>query len=501
MKKILATAMAAVLACSVLLTGCKGKEPDASLPDNSGESDTLATGDYVLPEYQHCVGMMIETDIHKYEMFLLCKEDDNVVDCGTSEYVPRYDKADYVGKPYEPALKFFFHLIEGQPDQKIVNVSPIISEGENFSKYSQVFQRIKDECFPDMPMEPVIESRDFFEQSVIESDASYKGQWKELVDGETNNINPGQGPDNNPPPPQTPTYDTPAMSVEEIIQRKMEGANDIEVGCDITIDLSKDNVSEINLNCDGHKVTVKGSIAKENMVTEFHAILTLENASAVDMSQLVVSADDFIPEDYIGSGATIVKIRNTSYKDVVFPEGMSDSQDDRYVSPMDGFVSYHISDEGDEMGIEYRGPTTTYEERHELEVKIVTAVLTEGDAESVIQTNAPGEVKIWTEVEVDVGEVDLPDQDYQEIQIMPGGKLTIKGTIGVTGGRLNFTVYDTDCLDLRELVLVKKHLTADMVKIRFEKGLDINTDLLQATTDEGEIKFYMGEDSYNITIW
>ena len=129
------------------------------------------------------------------------------------------------------------------------------------------------------------------------------------------------------------------------------------------------------------------------------------------------------------------------------------------------------------------------------------AVLTEGDAESVINSNNPGDVKIWTEVEVDVGEVDLPDQDYQEIQIMPGGKLTIKGTIGVTGGRLNFTVYDTDCLDIRELVLVKKHLTPDMVKIRFERGLEINTDLLQATTDEGEIKFDMAEDSYNITIW
>jgi len=168
---------------------------------------------------------------------------------------------------------------------------------------------------------------------------------------------------------------------------------------------------------------------------------------------------------------------------------------------MDDFVVYRISDEGDECIIEYRGPSSTYEERHELEVKIVTAVLTEGDAESVINSNNPSDVKIWTEVEVDVGEVDLPDQDYQEIQIMPGGKLTIKGTIGVTGGRLNFTVYDTDCLDIRELVLVKKHLTPDMVKIRFERGLEINTDLLQATTDEGEIMFDMGEDSYNITIW
>ena len=248
-------------------------------------------------------------------------------------------------------------------------------------------------------------------------------------------------------------------------------------------------------------MTVKGSIAKENMVEEFHAILTIENASEVDMSQLAVSADDFIPENYIGSGATIVKIRNTSYKNVTFPDGLAGSQDDRFVSPMDGFVSYHISDEGDEMGIEYRGPTSTYEERHELEVKMITAVMTEGDAESVINSNNPGDVKIWTEVEVDVGEVDLPDQDYQEIQIMPGGKLTIKGTIGVTGGRLSFTVYDTDCLDLRELVLVKKHLTPDMVKIKFERGLDINTDLLQASAAEGEIKFDMGEDSYNITIW
>lgn len=500
MKKILATAMAATLACSVLLTGCKGKEPDTSVPDNTGETNVQVTGDYVLPEYDHCVGMMIETDVHTYKMFFLCAEDDNVVDCGTSEYVPRYDKADYVGKPYEPALKFFFYLIDGQPDQKIVNVSPIIAEDEDVSKYSQVFQRIKDECFPDMPLDPIIESRDFFEQSVIESDASYKGMWKELVDGENNN-NPGQGPDNNPPPPQTPTYDTPAMSVEEIIQRKAEGAGDIEVGCDITIDLSKDNVYDMHLLCDGHKITIKGSIDEKKIIKDHFDILVIENASEVDMSQFDVSPDDFTDADFIGRNLSVVKVRNTSYKNVTFPAGLPESQEDKFISPMDDFVTYRISDEGDECIIEYRGPSSTYEERHELEVKIVTAVLTEGDAESVIDSNNPGDVKIWTEVEVDVGEVDLPDQDYQEIQIMPGGKLTIKGTIGVTGGRLNFTVYDTDCLDIRELVLVKKHLTPDMVKIRFERGLEINTDLLQATTDEGEIKFDMAEDSYNITIW
>ena len=498
MKKILATAMAVTLACSVLLTGCKGKD-DTSVPDNTGESNVQVSGDYVLPEYDHCVGMMIETDAHTYKMFFLCAEDDNVVDCGTSEYVPRYDKADYVGKPYEPALKFFFYLIDGQPDQKIVKVTPIIAENEDFSKYSQVFQRIKDECFPDMPLDPIIESKDFFEQSVIESDASYKGMWKELVDGENNNNN--QGPDNNPPQPQTPTYDTPAMSVEEIIQRKAEGANDIDIGCDITIDLSKDNIYDSHLLCDGHKVTIKGSIDEKKIIKDHFDILIIENASEVDMSQLVVSADDFTDADFVGTGLSVVKVRNTSYKNVTFPAGLPESQEDKFISPMDDFVAYRISDEGDECNIEYRGPSSTYEERHELEVKIVTAVLTEGDAESVINSNNPGDVKIWTEVEVDVGEVDLPDQDYQEIQIMPGGKLTIKGTIGVTGGRLSFTVYDTDCLDLRELVLVKKHLTPDMVKIRFERGLAINTDLLQATTTEGEIKFDMAEDSYNITIW
>ena len=84
---------------------------------------------------------------------------------------------------------------------------------------------------------------------------------------------------------------------------------------------------------------------------------------------------------------------------------------------------------------------------------------------------------------------------------MKGGKLTVKGTIAVTGGRLNFTINGSDCLDIRKLKLTKKHPSPDMVKIRFEKKVKPNMKLLKAKATSGSLKVKKGTDSVDITIW
>ena len=73
--------------------------------------------------------------------------------------------------------------------------------------------------------------------------------------------------------------------------------------------------------------------------------------------------------------------------------------------------------------------------------------------------------------------------------------------ITVTGGRLNFTINGSDCLDIRNLKLTKKHPSPDMVKIRFAKGVKVNMKFLKAKATSGKIKIIKGTDSVDISIW
>ena len=108
---------------------------------------------------------------------------------------------------------------------------------------------------------------------------------------------------------------------------------------------------------------------------------------------------------------------------------------------------------------------------------------------------------IWTKVTVNVGKAKIPNVEPQEIKIMKGGKLTVKGTIAVTGGRLNFTIYGSDCLDIRNLKLTKKHPSPDMVKIRLGKNVKPNMKLLKSKATKGKVKVAKGSGSVDITIW
>jgi len=77
----------------------------------------------------------------------------------------------------------------------------------------------------------------------------------------------------------------------------------------------------------------------------------------------------------------------------------------------------------------------------------------------------------------------------------------ISGTITLTGGKLDFTVCESEQLDIRGLTLIKQHPSPDMVKIRYELSAGLNTGLLQAKAGKGTIKFTLGESAYDITIW
>ena len=172
------------------------------------------------------------------------------------------------------------------------------------------------------------------------------------------------------------------------------------------------------------------------------------------------------------------------------------------MSPTSDRIDCNFTSHGDRFELVYRGPETTYAERNKLETSIVKAILTKGKSSIKDDSGHVIDCRIYTKVTVNVSKVKLPKVDPQEIRIMKGGKLTVKGTIAVTGGRLNFTIDSGSCLDIRGLKLTKKHPSPDMVKIRFgNKKVKPNMSLLKPKATSGSLKTKKGTDSVDITIW
>lgn len=520
MKKIFATLVATALTASMVLTGCN-KGGDVSAPSDQGSgtaSDVQvvdanngsfdASGKYTPATGDNYIGVRLEIERNNakgsWELYMIC-QGDLIADCGTNEYIPGFRKNNYLGKPYWDGIRDFIGLTKAEPGVVIINIGASITENEEFENYRSRFDEGIREHLGEMPYDSAAETKDKFNEIVRISNENYDhGEWKALVDGEGGGS--VEEPDNPGDPQQgsgNPGDGATVNSVDELVEGYKKGIDHFKLSHDISIDVSKDDCYGVNIDCDGHHVEIRGELDGAKAKGR-DTLFDLENASSVDMSNLSVSEASFNKDDFVKCNVGIVNIRNTSYKKVVWPSNVKENPDDRDRSPLAGMVKYQISDEGDQMSLEYRGPTATYEERQAYETKLVKAVLTKGDTKSVSADPKHREdCSIWTEVTVNVGSAKLPNQDYQEIIIMPGGKLTIKGTVTVTGGTLAFTIKgkNGECLDLTGLKLTKKHPSPDMCKIRFPKGTKINEKKLKPKATSGKIKFSKGDTEFAITIW
>lgn len=513
MKKIFAALIAFAVTASMVLTGCNG----GGNPQNSGApSDTAAPGPVEIKEgsfsadgkYTPAKGdnyigirLEIERDSNKgsWEFYMIC-QGDIIADCGVNEYIPRYRKIEFLGKPYWDGVRDFIGIVKSEPGVTIKGVGAAITENEDFENYRANFHESVREHLGEVKYDSSRETVDRFEEYVRISCESYDhGEWKALADGEGGG-NPGPGPegqDNDPNSPKT------INSYDELITAYKAGTVNFKLTQEITIDLGREQCYGIMIDCNGQHVNITGEVNGAN-VKELGELIVLENASSVDMSKLNVSLETFNKEDFVKRSVQIVFIRNTSYKTVIKPESVATNTDQRDISPLEGYLEFGINDDGDQMNLEFRGPEFTYEERREYEAKLVKAVLTKGDTKSVSEDPKHREdCLVWTDVTVNVGNAKLPNQNYQEIIIKKGGKLTVKGTITVTGGTLSIEIKtkDGNCLDLTGLKLTKKHPSPDMCKIRFPKGTKINEKKFKPKATSGKIKFSKGETEFMITIW
>ena len=509
MKRITAVVLALSISFALALSGCAkaGEEsspsnPPAGTSSEASEGSGEPGGPTPTPKPVtgvNYIGVRAEVEHNggtvAMDLYMIC-DHDLITNCGTSEYTPGFRKEEFVGKPYWDGVRDFIGLIKADPNLNIVGLGAMIAGEEDYESYRERFDEGKNEHYRQINVDGAArETEEKFIEMCRMSDEKYAGEWKALVDGEGGG-NGGQGED----------YQSgkPAKNLEEVIEQKKAGVDHIRLDGDITIDVSKDDLFGVSLNCENHKVTIKGKLNGDAAVTKAGGkrLFELENASFVDLTGLSVSVSSFTKDKYVKESVQIVIINNTSKKKVGLPAYLSKKQDTRDMSPTSDRIDSNFTSHGDMFELAYRGPESTYAERNKLETSIVKAILTKGKSSIKDDSGHVIDCRIYTKVTVNVGKVKLPKVDPQEIRIMKGGKLTVKGTIAVTGGRLEFTIDGANCLDIRGLKLTKKHPSPDMVKIRYgSKKLKPNMSLLKPKATSGKVKVNKGTDSVDITIW
>lgn len=507
MKRLIAVAMAITIASSMVMSGCSGNINNGGESNISGNESVPASesGD-PFPESRspkpveglNYIGVRVETENNggrvAMDLYMICN-DNTITNCGTSEYTPGFLKEDFVGRTYKEGVRNFIGLIKADPNLNIVALGAMIAGEEDFESYRKDFEEGKNEHYREITVDGAArETEEKFIEMCRISDEKYQGEWKDLVDGEGGGSgNPGQG--DNPPEQHV-------KSIADIREQMKKGVDRVTLGDDITIDVSTDDIFGVAMDCNGFSITIKGKLDGNAAYKKAgkNVLFELENAAAVNMSGLTVSTKAFNKNDFAKKDVMIVAIHDLSSNEVIWPKGVSGKTNTRNMSPITDYLNYNIS--GNTMDLTYHGPQSTYADRNKLETAMVKAVLTKGKASGFKDESGHKlDCQIWTKVTVNVGKSKLPQNEPQEIIIMKGGKLTVKGTIAVTGGRLNFTINGSDCLDIRNLKLTKKHPSPDMVKIRFAKNVKVNMKLLKAKATSGKIKIKKGTDSVDITIW
>ena len=286
--------------------------------------------------------------------------------------------------------------------------------------------------------------------------------------------------------------------MQELKEYYQQGILDVSASGDIVIDVSESTLENMRIDAKGYNITVEGQWPA-TVTPEKNRGIEIVNAGLVNMSQLDINEDMFDEQAWIGKVYTFVAIFDTDYNKVSFPAGMTPNWNPE-VAPFKGFLSCGYDEAELKENVSYRGPYISYEEQNKLDIANVTMIITEGDLlEDGIDSKS--DYPIWTNVELDIGEVVLPNQDYQHITVKPGGSLKITGKITITGGRLDWSVTGNGQLDISGVTLVKRHPSPDMMIIRCRGFSDLDVSLLQPRAESGIIKFSLSDESYSITIW
>ena len=290
---------------------------------------------------------------------------------------------------------------------------------------------------------------------------------------------------------------------------------------DVSIELNASDLSDITLDLDGHNINVFGTYAYTGAESR---PLKIEHAASVDLSNLKIDLESakLIPPDYEARNditeemaywnpqrrwVNVVEISNTDLGGIILPadvgmdgdEAIQKKSDPRESSIFDTYAA--VRGENGHAELYVAGPLEDYEVRQEKEKEVLSYLFENGEYRPLTGQSSNNFFYICTDVTMDIGDCMLPNMDYEAICVGKGGKLTLTGTLYVTGGVFRMETYENEGIDLRGLTVVKKHPSPDVIWIGYDPAVGINEDMCRCNTSSGELHLSKSDDRVSITVW
>jgi len=290
---------------------------------------------------------------------------------------------------------------------------------------------------------------------------------------------------------------------------------------DISINMNS-KYAGMSFDLSGHNITIVGNAGYNQNKS---MPIRISNAGSVDLSGLNIdleSAENIPPnvhprderesENYAYYNSDrgnfqIFEINDTNGANIALPEGIdiiSDNLEDKKADPrlFSIFEPYAVLNKRDGLAIlEVFGPADTYESRKEKEEQVLKSIFENGEYRSLTEQTSNNSYFICTDITMDIGDCTLPNRDYETLCVGKGGSVKLTGTLYITGGTFNIETNEYDGIDLRDLTIVKKHPSPDMIKIDYDPSVGIDSEMVKCKTASGTIYYSDGGGKISITVW
>lgn len=397
------------------------------------------------------------------EIEFVAKLDDHnsIVDCAYNFDVGK-TKDYYAGMSCYYAFGAFYEGVKGNNEDKF----ELRVEQEYRNEFEGNLSELKNNINTNSEIQIIDENKNYF-------DERFNSYEKDMATFDGNQNQPNDGPSND----TDGVVDIKTATSKDYVEKN----NDTYV-----IDMDKVN-GKVSLDASDCRIDFKGTIPCKGTV-EIH------NAAQVDLTNISFDAGG----DFDNSELTPITIKDTSYKNVVFGNNVV-PREEINLPPTENFLFAGISDDGKEIKVVINHMNEeAIEEQKQKDIDYINYVFENG----VYKSETGGSYgDICVDLDINVGDVVLPNSDYSPICIGGNAKVKISGTLTVTGGSLRFEIRDNAELDISDLYLIKSHPSFEMAFINYPEGYKGDKELLKAKTTKGKIEYEVSETRLKINIW
>ena len=412
------------------------------------KTEPISLGDYY-------IGLILQEEKGNEIEFIIKSNDQNSVIDYATNFNDGKDIGYYNAMNLEYAFEMFINIVKGIVDIDETNISFILDENKinNFDE-----KTFANKLLPNAKCSKTKDTINNFEKKISE--------YKKLM----TNFGPLE-PNNDDIP------------------------NDNQTTEDYTLIIDDEGTIQIDLNLVEHDIVVNADNKPVRIYGDNYGKQEIKIIDAANVNMDFTVSENV---DFKTLKSPFIIIENTSYKNVIFPSNVVNIiNTEKYIT--ENYIFYEISDDGKYIKISVNYfDNEKIEELKQKDTDYINYVMENG---IYVSDNGGSYGDIYSDLDLDLGEIVLPNSDYSEISIGGEARVKLKGTITITGGVLRLGIKDDAILDISELYLIKAHPSPDVLNISFPENYKGDKELLKPKAKSGEIKYAETDNRIDVTIW